>query len=106
MNKKQVHKGWVAAAQMNKPGSGEALSSSGALFKPGIWSDDITDLEQFFKVVKLPVEPIRIDKCSQITNIELFIKSHMNIVKGQNGNMRYKPYLERLNEVKFLLSRN
>lgn len=100
---KQVHNRWVAASKMNEPGSGEALVSSGALFKPGIWSNDIADMEQFFKVVRLPVEPIRIDKCSQITNIELFIKSHMNIVKGQNGNNRYLPYLDRLNELKAIL---
>lgn len=32
---KQVHNRWVAASKMNEPSSGEALSSSGALFKPG-----------------------------------------------------------------------
>ena len=101
---KQVHKGWVAAAQMNEPGSGEALSSSGAFLKPGPWDQDIKEFEQFFKVVKLPTEPIRIDKCSQITNFELFIKSHLGIVKGQNGNNRYRPYLNRLIELKRILS--
>lgn len=101
---KQVHKGWVAAAQMNEPGSGEALSSSGALLKHGPWSDNIAEMEQFFKVVKLPEDPISIDKCSRITNINLFIKSHMDTARAQNGNLRYKPYLDRLIELKRILS--
>ena len=64
--------------------------------KHGIWSDDIAEFERFFKVAKLPSEPIRLDSCSQITNIPLFIESHLSIVKAQNGNKRFTPYLDRL----------
>ena len=71
--------------------------------KHGIWSDDIAELERFFKAVKLPSETIRLDKCSQIIDIKLFIKSHMDIVQAQNGNLRYQPYLDRLNELKAIL---
>ena len=69
--------------------------------KPGSW--DIKELETFFESVKLPGEPIELDKCSQIADIHLFIKSHLDIVRYQNGNARYQPYLDRLNELKNIL---
>ncbi len=87
-------------------GSGSIASKLKELPKPENWLPEIQDLEQLFKVVKLPTEPIRLDQCSQIIDINLFIKSHMAIIKFQNGNMRYKPYLERLNELKQLLRNN
>jgi hypothetical protein len=90
----------------NEPSHNQVTTLPRIEKKPGIWSNEIAELEQFFKVVKLSIEPIRIDKCSQITNIELFIKSHLDIVRGQNGNMRYKPYLDRLNVLKQILSLN
>lgn len=74
------------------------------LIKTGPWSVDIADMEQFFKSVTLPEAPVRIDKCSRIINIELFIKTHLSIVKSQNGNTRYIPYLDRLIELKRILS--
>ena len=72
----------------------------------GSWSDEIAEMEQFFKVAKLPSEPIRLDSCSTITNIPLFIESHLSIVKAQNGNLRYKPYMDRLIELKAILKSN
>jgi hypothetical protein len=73
--------------------------------KQGIWSNEIEELEQFFSSVKLP-DTIRLNPCSMITDINLFIKSHMDIVKAQNGNKRYIPYLERLQELKAILKTN
>lgn len=72
----------------------------------GSWSDEIAEMEQFFKVAKLPSEPIRLDSCSQITNIPLFIESHLSIVKAQNGNKRFTPYLDRLKFVTEYLKTN
>jgi hypothetical protein len=74
--------------------------------KPGPWSNEITELESFFKSIKLPTDPTRLDQCSQVTDINLFIKSHLSIVKAQNGNERYRPYMERLNEVRDILKLN
>ena len=71
--------------------------------KPGIWTPDIQELEQFFNTAKLP-PAIKLNQCSTITNIDLFIKSHLDIVKGQNGNLRYIPYLDRLRLLKTLLN--
>jgi hypothetical protein len=64
----------------------------------GKW--DIEDLELFFREAELPSEPIRMDECTVITDVSLFINSHLSYVRAQNGNDRYLPYLERLQELK------
>jgi len=74
--------------------------------KPLNWNQDIQELEQFFKAVRLPGEPVTLNSCSKITDINLFIESHLNICKAQNGNKRYIPYLERLQELKAILKTN
>lgn len=73
------------------------------IVKPGIWSNEIEELESFFKVAKLP-GAIKLNQCSTITDVSLFIESHLSIVKAQNGNTRYVPYLERLRELKISLN--
>ena len=72
------------------------------IIKEGIWEQDIKELELFFKVI--PSGPIRLSECELITDPVLFIKSHLEIVKGQNGNTRYLPYMERLMKLKTILS--
>jgi hypothetical protein len=74
--------------------------------KPENWLPEIKDLEQFFKVVKLPTEPVKLDSCTRITDISKFIDCELSICKGQNGNPRFKPYLERLQELKRILQLN
>ena len=68
----------------------------------GSWSDEIAEMEEFFKAVKLP-DTIKLNVCSTITDPSLFIDSHLSIVKAQNGNLRYKPYMDRLIELKAIL---
>ena len=97
---------YCGSAMLEEPGLGEAKASAGPLFKSDPWDQEIAELEQFFKTIKLPTDPIRLDKCSTITDMSLFIESHLNICKAQNGNKRYIPYMDGLNEVKILLSRN
>jgi len=75
------------------------------IVKLGIWSSEIEELESFFSSVKLP-DTIRLNQCSTITDINIFIKSHLDIVKAQNGNNRYKPYMDRLIELKAILKSN
>jgi len=71
-----------------------------------IWDRQIEELEKFFKVIDLPAEPIKINNYCTIIDVSLFIESHFSIVKAQNGNKTYEPYLDRLFELKSLLSRN
>ena len=74
--------------------------------KPGPLDQEIAGLKRFFQVVKLPTGPIRLDQCSLITDVPLLIQSHLDIVKGQNGNMRYEPYLDWMQGLKSILSCN
>lgn len=74
--------------------------------KPESWDQKIAELEKLFKVIKLPTKPIKLNNCSMITDIPLFIESHLSIMKAQAGNLRYKPYLDRLIELKAVLTVN
>ena len=68
--------------------------------KQGPWSNEIAELESFFKSVILPDNPIRLNQCSMIVDVRLFLATHLSIVKAQNGNLRYLTYLNRLREFK------
>jgi len=67
------------------------------------WDDDISELEAFFKDIKLPAEPIILEEGVTITNCLLFVESHFATVKASNGNITFLPYLNRLKEFKQLL---
>jgi len=70
------------------------------------WEQDITELENYFSKITLPIEPVKLNQCSVITNISLFIESHFATVKRNNGNRTYLPYLQRLQELKQILTIN
>jgi hypothetical protein len=74
--------------------------------KPESWEQDITELENFFAGVTLPTQPIKLNGCSTITNCSLFIESHFATVKTYNGNQTLLPYLNRLQELKQILTTN
>lgn len=68
------------------------------------WEQDITGLETYFAGIVLPAQPVKINPYSTITNVSLFIKSHFATVKMNNGNRTYLPYLNRLQELKQMLT--
>lgn len=68
------------------------------------WKQDITDLENYFKNSSPPEKPIKLNPYSTIINCSLFIESHLAIVKWNNGNTLFLPYLNRLKELKEHLS--
>ena len=70
------------------------------------WSNEIAELETFFAGIVLPAEPILMNTHSTILDITLFIKSHIATVKTNNGKLLFKPYLDRLREIKLLLTTN
>ena len=74
--------------------------------QPQNWSNDIAELENYFAVSELPTQPVKLNKCSTITDCPLFIKSHFAAVKGNNGNRTFLPYLNRLQELKQILITN
>jgi hypothetical protein len=68
------------------------------------WSNDISDMEKFFTTIQTPTFPIKLNHYTTITNIPLFLDSSLTIVKANNGNRTYLPYLNRLRELKTLLT--
>ena len=69
-----------------------------------VWNID--DIELFYTTIILPTQPIELDCCSTIIDMTKFVDSHLSIVKAQNGNPRYKPYLDRLLQLKSILTIN
>lgn len=74
--------------------------------KPENWEQDITELESYFAGITLPTQPVKLNRCSTITNCSLFIESHFATVKGNNGKRTFLPYLNRLQELKQVLTIN
>ena len=66
------------------------------------WEQDINELENYFSGIALPTQPIKLNRFSTITNCSLFIESHFTTVKANNGKQTFLPYLNRLQELKFL----
>jgi len=74
--------------------------------QPQNWSNDIAELENYFASIELPTQPVKLNRCSTITNCSLFIENHFATVKGNNGNRTFLPYLNRLQELKQVLTIN
>ena len=74
--------------------------------QPQNWSNDIAELENYFASIELPTQPIKLNRCSTITDCSLFIKSHFATVKANNGKRTFLPYLNRLQELKQVSTTN
>jgi len=74
--------------------------------KPENWEQDITELESYFTGITLPTQPVKLNQSSKITDINLFIESHFATVKANNGKRTYLPHLNRLKELKQILTLN
>ena len=65
---------------------------------------EINDLVQFFQSATIPPAPVRINPYSTIWNTSMFIDSHLALIKAQNGKSTFRPYLERLIQLKECLN--
>lgn len=68
------------------------------------WSKDIEVLEDYFNNINTPTQPIKLNKCTIINDVPIFVKSHLATVKANNGNKTFLPYLNRLQELKIVLT--
>jgi len=76
-----------------------------AIPKKEDWNKAIDELETFFAACNLSKEPIRLNQCSIITDVDAMFKSHIAIVKANNGKTVFLPYLERLQELMKILKK-
>lgn len=74
--------------------------------KPESWEQDIAELENYFSGIALPKQPVKLNRCSTITNCSIFIERHFATLKANNGKRTYLPYLNRLQEFKKVLTTN
>lgn len=74
--------------------------------QPENWTDEITELGTYFKTATLPTDSVRMNQFSTITDVCLFVHSHLSIVQANNGNKTFLPYLDRLKELKQYLNGN
>ncbi|SHL88830.1 DUF6965 family protein [Mucilaginibacter sp. OK098] len=68
-----------------------------------IQNKEIDELEAYFTGIELPKGPIRINKCSVIRDVRLFIDSHLVVVKRYHDKDWFRVYLERLRWLKAYL---
>lgn len=67
------------------------------------WADEIGQLEKFYSKIVLPTEPVKLDQCSTIIDVPLFLESHFAIVRANQGKPTFRPYLERLQKLRDVL---
>jgi hypothetical protein len=74
--------------------------------QPENWERDISELKTYFESIELPTKSIKLNQCSTVINLPLFIESHFATVKANNGKQTFLPYLNRLQELKKVLAVN
>jgi hypothetical protein len=74
--------------------------------QPENWSNDIAELENYFAGITVPTQLVKLNRCSTIKDCTLFIESHFATVKANNGKRTFLPYLNRLQELKQVLTTN
>lgn len=67
---------------------------------PTIWGKEVNELEAYFNSIQLPEGPIRINQCSVISDVRLFIDSHLVVVKRYQVKDWFRVYLDRLKWLK------
>lgn len=73
--------------------------------QPETWTQVIDELENYFGSIELPTQPVRLNQCSTITNVSLWIEGNFSIVKANNGKRTFLPYLNRLQELAQILAK-
>ncbi|MEN5306315.1 DUF6371 domain-containing protein [Chryseobacterium cucumeris] len=64
------------------------------------WDKEIQALENFFTEAETPDHPIQFNTYSNISDVRKFIKSHLSVIKANNGNPTFLPYLSRLQQLR------
>ena len=63
------------------------------------WNKNIIEIENYFKSIEIPKQAVKLNKCTTITNCNMFIDSHIKTVKANNGKETFLPYLDRLKDL-------
>lgn len=63
---------------------------------------DLSELEQFFGIAKLPAE-VQLDGGTKITDVPRFIESHLEVLRNNNDKPIYEVFYQRLLKLKSLV---
>lgn len=74
--------------------------------QPENWEQAIQELETYFKIVNPYPINIKLNQGETINNVSKFITTHLAVANKYNGNITFKPYLNRLQELKMLLEQS
>lgn len=74
--------------------------------QPQNWNNEITELETYFANLEPPTQPVKLNEYSTIIDCPLFIETHLATVKANNGKETFLPDLNRLQELKRILTLN
>jgi hypothetical protein len=74
--------------------------------KPECWEQEIAELEYYFKSIELPTQTVMLNGHTKISNCSLFIETNIATAKANNGKRTFLPYLNRLQELKQILTIN
>lgn len=69
-------------------------------------NQNVEGLESFFREVELPTGPVRISECEVIVDVDLFINSHHEVLKENNGTWRFEACFDRMNKLKQILTKS
>ena len=94
----------VVIEEKNKIDLAEILTKIKPIEQPENWSNDISELETFFNTMATNKQPIQLNAFSRIIDLEIFVKNHLEVVKANNGNTSFLPYLNRLQQLKNILT--
>ncbi len=76
----------------------EQLEPQPEPLEPKSFNTEIAQIEAYFQNTVLPVDPVKLNDWTTITDARLFVESSLAIVKHYNGNRYFLPYLNRLQE--------
>lgn len=66
-----------------------------------LWDKEIEELEAFFASITIPKTPVKLNNhYANILDVPKFISVHLFYVKKYNGQKIFRPYLDRLIQLK------
>lgn len=83
-----------------------ATNSKGSSYAdPPFITFEVEELESFFNSFIPPDIQIKLDQATTITDVPLFVRSHMATIKASNGRRSFKPYFDRLLLLKEIITK-
>lgn len=103
---KHDHKEFAETEHPTPPPAVQTFVEVEQFEQPECWLQNISELENYFASIDIPTQPIKLNQHSTIKDCSQFIESHIATAKANNGKRTFLPYLDRLQELKQILTIN